>query len=155
MKKIVIAGFVIAIVGVLGFAASGKISPLSWGLWGDVNLESGVGAGGYDVVSYHVNGSPTAGLPQYHSEYQGARWHFSNPGNKELFDTNPERFIPSYGGFCAYAIYKNVTADVNPTVWHIENETLYLFASEGPKRSWIAEISEGSIETADQNWAER
>lgn len=155
MKKLLLAGLVILVVGVLGFAAKGKIAPLSWGLWGDVNLESGVGSGGYDVVSYHTTGAPVVGLREYSSEFNGATWYFSKPENKQIFETNPEGYIPMYGGFCAFAVYNNVTADVNPTIWHIENGKLYLFASDGPKRDWIAKISQSAIETTDHNWVNR
>ncbi|MFK7914186.1 MAG: YHS domain-containing (seleno)protein [Pseudomonadales bacterium] len=155
MKKVLIAVSLILVAGALGFAAKGKIAPLSWGLWGEVNLESGVGSGGYDVVSYHTQGAAMRGLEQYSSEYQGARWHFSNAQNKDAFDKNPERYVPRYGGFCAFAVYNNVTADASPTVWHIEEGKLYLFASDGPKRDWIEKIADGAIVATDQNWAQR
>ena len=60
MKKVVmIASVVIAIglTGLVALAVNGKIAPLSWGLWGDINLESGVAVRGYDVVSYHSSGT--------------------------------------------------------------------------------------------------
>ena len=155
MKKVLLTGIVILVLGVIGFAANGKIAPLSWGLWGDVNLESGVGSRGYDVVSYHTTRTPTVGLEQYSSEFNGAKWLFSTLENKQLFDENPNRYVPMYGGFCAYAVYNNVTANVNPAIWHIENEQLFLFASENTKRDWIAEIPMRAIEISDQNWEQR
>ena len=155
MKKTLVVLISVFVLAALGFAAQGKIAPLSWGLWGEVNLDRGVAVGGYDVVSYHAQGAATPGVERYKSEYNGAQWLFSSRENKALFDTHPERFVPQYGGFCAYAVFNDVTADVNPTVWHIENGRLYLFASEDPKQAWIAKISEGVIKGSDQNWAQR
>ncbi len=155
MKKVLIVGLAVIVVGLLGFAAIGKIAPLSWGLWGDVNLESGVGSRGYDVVSYHRVGTPTVGLKQHSSEFNGAEWLFSSAANKEIFDANPKQYVPMYGGFCAFAIYNDITANVNPAIWHIENGKLYLFASESTKRDWVADISQNAITVSDQNWAQR
>jgi|GEM_PF-1997299 len=155
MKKVLTASLVVLGLGVLGFAANGKVAPLSWGLWGDVNLESGVGSRGYDVVSYHTAGNAVVGLKHYSSEFNGAEWRFSTEANKILFDAKPEQYIPMYGGFCAYAVYNDITANVNPTIWHIENGKLYLFASESTKRDWVAEIPQNSIEISDQNWTGR
>lgn len=155
MKRILICSLAAIILAVGIFSAVGKIAPLSWELWGDVNQQSGVGSGGYDVVSYHTLGEPLIGDGEISSSWKGTMWHFSSVKNKALFDSDPERYAPSYGGFCAFAVLKKFTADVDPTVWHIQNGKLYLFASEDPKNSWIAEISNGSIQTSDQNWANR
>lgn len=155
MKKVLLGFMLVLMLGVFGFGAKGKIAPLSWGLWGDVNVQSGVGAHGYDVVSYHAAGLPTVGLEQYSSEFAGATWHFSEQKNKKIFEADPGNYIPRYGGFCAFAVYKNVTADVNPEIWHIENGSLYLFASETAKQSWVAEISQNSIAVTDRNWSSR
>ena len=155
MKKVLIGVLAVVILGVVGFAANGKIAPLSWGLWGDVNLESGVASRGYDVVSYHTSGNAVIGVQQYNSVFNGAEWRFSTEENKKLFDANPERYMPMYGGFCAYAVYNNITANVNPQIWHIENGKLYLFASESTKQDWVAEISKNSIGVTDRNWADR
>ena len=155
MKKVLIGALVVLLLGVVGFAANGKIAPLSWGLWGDVNAEGGVGSRGYDVVSYHTTGTPVVGLEHYSSDFNGAKWYFSKLEHKELFDKNPERYVPRYGGFCAYAVYNDVTANINPTIWHIENERLYLFASESTKQDWVTEISKNGIEITDRNWAQR
>ena len=155
MKKILLLGLVIVLVGIGTFAATGKIAPLSWELWGDVNQDSGIGAGGYDVVSYHSTGEPTAGDQNFSSTWNDTTWHFSTIENKRLFDSNPELYAPSYGGFCAYAVLNNFTADIDPTAWHIENGKLYLFASEDPRNAWVAQIPQGVITESDKNWQQR
>ncbi len=75
--------------------------------------------------------------------------------NKTLFDANPARFAPSYGGFCAYAVLNNFTADVNPAIWHIEGENLYLFAGDAPREAWLAEITNGAVDISNSNWDAR
>lgn len=155
MKKALLLIFAAIILGVGTYATMGKIAPLSWQLWGDVNQSSGIGSGGYDVVSYHTLEEPLLGDGKYSSNWNGTTWHFSSSENKDLFDSNPQRYAPSYGGYCAYAVLNNFTADVNPKTWHIENGKLYLFASDGPRKAWIAEISSGAVGQSDKNWEQR
>ena len=158
MKKIliIILAIIILAVGAVGaFAANYKIAPLPWTLWGDVNQESGVGASGYDVVSYHLAEQPTKGNQTYRSNWNGTSWYFSNAENKVLFDSNPERYAPAYGGFCAYAVYNNLAADVDPLAWYIHDDRLNLFVSEDRRDNWIADIPQGAVEKSNQNWAQR
>lgn len=154
MKKILIFSLAAIILSVTIFALSGKIAPLSWQLWGEINQQSGVGLRGYDVVSYHTQEEPRLGNDEISSHWKGADWHFISVKNKAIFDSDPERYAPSYGGFCAFAVLKQFTADVDPTVWYIKNGKLYLFASDRPKNDWVAEISSGAIEKSNQNWAQ-
>lgn len=155
MKKILLLSLAVIVLGIGTFASVGKMAPLSWQLWGDVNQESGIGSGGYDVVSYHTPGEPVAGDEEISSRWKDTTWLFSSVANKELFDSNPERYAPSYGGFCAYAVLNNFSADINPNSWHLENGNLYLFASDGPRKAWIAEMSNGAINKSDANWEQR
>lgn len=155
MKKILLFIVIFTILAAVIFSSVGKIAPLSWQLWGDVNQENGIAIKGYDVVSYHVDGKPIIGNKEISSNWNGVEWHFTRAENKVRFDLNPERYVPTYGGFCAFAILKNFTADVDPKVWHIEKERLYLFASESPRKGWVAEISKGAINESDLNWSNR
>ena len=46
--------------------------------------------------------------------------------NRDQFIAAPERFVPQYGGYCAYAISLNKIADIDPDEWAIVNNKLYL-----------------------------
>ena len=155
MKKIIFWSLAAVILAALIVATTGKIAPLSWGIWGDINQDSGIGLGGYDVVSYHTEGTPTLGQEKISASWNGAEWYFSSTGNKTLFEANPERYAPTYGGFCAFAVFNNFTADVDPAIWHIEDDKLYFFASDGSRSRWVAEISEGAVQVSDRNWVQR
>ncbi len=155
MKKVILSTSIFLILAIGVVATTGKIAPLSWQLWSDVNQDSGVGLGGYDLVSYRLDGGPTIGNERYSSSWNGVAWYFSSAKNKTLFDLNPARFSPAYGGFCAFAVKNNFTADVDPMVWHLHKDKLYLFASDGSHKKWVAEISQGVIENSDLNWEQR
>ncbi len=154
-KKILASIVAVVLLAIIGIAISGKIAPVSWNVWGNVNNESGLAAAGYDVVSYQTESRPVKGIKAHRSRWSGVEWHFSSRDNKLLFDSDPERYAPKYGGYCAYAVMKGVTADVDPLIWHVQNDELYFFASDAPRESWVGSIVNGAIKTSDQNWASR
>src|SRR5262245_58823166 len=69
-----------------------------------VNIDSqGVILRGYDVVAYFKQRKPVKGDPAFESTYQGAIYLFASGANKADFDKDPAKYVPQYGGFCAYA----------------------------------------------------
>ncbi len=64
MKKWLTIGLVVLIIAIGGFAVSKKVSPLSWGWWGDINTTSGIALNGYDPVAYFKAHQPTFGDSQ-------------------------------------------------------------------------------------------
>ena len=93
----------------------------------DFNLpNSRVAVQGYDVVSY-FNSSPKEGNKSIQSTVAGVHYYFSSQKNKTLFDENPNRYMPKYGGWCAYAMSRGDEVGVNPEAYLIQNDSLYLF----------------------------
>ena len=155
MKKWLVIGGVVLIVLIGGFAITKKVSPVSWGLWGDVNASSGLALKGYDAVAYFEVGEPTAGDSQFSYEWSGATWQFSSAANRDMFAQSPENYAPQFGGFCSFAVSKGVTADISPNAWHISDGALYLFADENVKKDWVAAIDEGSMKASADSWSKR
>src|SRR5580693_7040135 len=79
-----------------------------------VNTEHGLAIKGYDPVSYFTTRKPTPGLAQYSTTYKGATYRFVSAENRDRFIASPEKFVPQYGGYCAYAISLNKIADIDP-----------------------------------------
>ena len=52
-KIIAIVGILVLVVGT--FATVKKVSPISWGMWGNYNTASGIALKGYDPVAYIQN----------------------------------------------------------------------------------------------------
>lgn len=67
------------------------------------NLKKGFIAEGYDVVAYFSN-KALKGDKQFTTEFDGANFKFSSKENLEIFKNNPKKYVPAYGGYCAYAI---------------------------------------------------
>ena len=59
----------------------------------------GVAIKGYDPVAYFTMGRPVQGQEEFQYQWQGASWFFANQGHLEMFQENPERYAPQYGGY--------------------------------------------------------
>jgi len=148
-RKIVLGVFTLFILIVISFITIKKISPIAMKIWGENNLSSGIALNGFDAVAYQTLSKALKGDAQYVENWQDSQWYFSNEENKALFEQSPEKFAPSYGGYCSFAVSKGVTADVNPKVWHIADNKLYLFMDEEVKSDWL---KSNGVLASDRNW---
>jgi len=118
----------------------------------EVNVtEDGIAIKGYDPVAYFTNHIPIQGSKEFSLQWKGATWLFANEMHKEMFDDNPEKYAPKYGGYCAYAVSQNRLADIDPQSWDIVDGTLYLNLNKDVQSIWRKDMP-GYIEKADKNW---
>lgn len=54
---------------------------------------------GADVVAYFTEGKHRQGDPAIKSVREGVTFRFASAGNKALFDQDPHRYTPQYGGY--------------------------------------------------------
>jgi YHS domain-containing protein len=91
------------------------------------NLENGIAESGYDPVSYFT-GKPEKGKKELAVKYEGVTYWFSNKANAETFKSNPSKYEPAYGGWCAYAMgAKGEKVEVDPETFKIIDGKVYLF----------------------------
>ncbi len=88
--------------------------------------KSGLALAGYDPLSYH-QGSPKKGLEDYAVTRDGITYFFSSPANRELFLSNPDAYIPAYGGWCAWAMLEGEKVEVDPENFKIVGGRTLLF----------------------------
>ena len=112
---------------------------------------STVGVQGYDLVSYHTGSKPLPGNGNHVATHNGVNYLFANDANKTTFEKNPAKYLPAYGGYCAYgaAVGKKFIAD--PNVWEVVDGKLYLNLDNKIKGIWSKDIA-GNISKADANW---
>ena len=113
--------------------------------------ENGFAIHGYDTVAYFTQGKPMRGSSDYVAEYAGARWAFTTAEHKKLFEGDPEKYAPQYGGHCAFAAAHNALSDVDPTAWNIVEGKLYLNYGQQVARSWLGNLST-NLEKGDRFW---
>ena len=86
---------------------------------------------GYDPVAYFTELRAVKGSDEINHEWLGDRWLFSSEKNKQLFVMDAMSYMPNYGGYCSFdPVSAGHDHDVDPTVWRIVNDKLYLFYSE-------------------------
>ena len=59
----------------------------------------GVAIKGYDTVAYFTMGKPVPGEKEFQYTWQNAKWLFSSQQHLQLFQENPGKYAPQYGGY--------------------------------------------------------
>ena len=119
------------------------------------NTKQGFVAEGYDVVSY-FNNKAEKGNKEFTTEFDGVKFKFSSKENLEIFKKSPKKYIPQYGGYCAYAVgVKAERVAINPKTFEIRDGKLYLFYDSWGTNTlelWQKEGAEKLQKQADKNW---
>jgi len=131
-------------VPMIGTALAGPVNKTTLG---------GVAIKGYDPVAYFVDQAPTKGSKKIEFEWKGATWRFSSDANRQKFQSDPEKFAPQFGGYCAWAVSQGYTANIDPDAWTIHDDRLYLNYNLDVRKTWL-EDRDNLIEVATKNWPE-
>ena len=106
---------------------------------------------GYDVVSYHTGKRPVRGNGNFVVEHAGASYLFSSKAHQELFQANPEKYVPAFGGYCAFGVSVGKKFIGDPEVWRVVDGRLYLNLDAGIQDEWLKDVP-GRIKTANRQW---
>ena len=105
--------------------------------------EHNLAINGIDVVQYFnlAAGDDTiiGDSINFLSEYQGVQWAFIDQTNKDLFDADPEKYVPQFGGYCALAIAHGNIVNSDPNAWSIYDNGLYLNVNTKARAGWIGD----------------
>lgn len=146
MRTLLIAlGFALSIIAATPAPAAAEQAPVYTGLL------SNQGASGYDVVAYFTDGRPVRGSAQHATTYQNVEYRFASAEHLAAFRANPARYMPQYGGYCAWAVAQGYTASGNPNNWRIVDGRLYLNYNTEIQQRWETDIA-GNVSRANANW---
>ena len=109
------------------------------------------GINGYDPVAYFTDGKPVKGNGYHVAEYEGVTYMFANKKHRKMFEADPKKYLPEYGGFCAYGIAVGKKFEIDPEAWKIDHEKLYLNLDKDIQKKWLKDVP-GYIQKADSNW---
>jgi YHS domain-containing protein len=118
-----------------------------------VNLDgNGVALGGYDPVAYFDGGKPTHGVAAIFASYDGARYLFATAAHRRAFLTNPKKYVPEFGGFCAVGTSFGEKVDIDPETGEVVNGKLYLNYNQHALDLFNKDQS-STITKAESNWS--
>jgi YHS domain-containing protein len=113
--------------------------------------EKGLAINGYDPVAYFTDSKSEMGKKEFSYKWMGADWYFASRSHKKMFEKNPEKYAPQYGGYCAFAVTKDALSKTDPNVWHIEDGKLYLCTNSNAGEKWQQDVK-NNIKKADKMW---
>ncbi|APF02933.1 TPA: YHS domain-containing protein [Legionella pneumophila] len=110
-----------------------------------------VGVQGYDLVSYHQKNGPVRGSGNHTAYHNGVAYLFATDENKKVFQANPEKYLPAYGGYCAFAVSVGRKVVSDPLAWKIVDGILYLNLNKQVQEFWSKDIP-GNIKKGNIQW---
>ncbi|MEO0528000.1 MAG: YHS domain-containing (seleno)protein [Bacteroidota bacterium] len=117
---------------------------------------SNIALKGYSPVSYLDLGLAQRGSKEYKSEYKKVVYYFTSADQKTTFDKNPNKYLPQYGGFCAFGTYAGAKFRVDPNKFLVKDGKYYLFLNDvelDAKQLWLAEKNHEKLRgIANENW---
>lgn len=91
---------------------------------------------GYDPVAYFTKNTPTKGNSQFAANYDGATYWFSSAKHQKMFTSEPSKYAPQYGGYCAYGVSKGYKYDIDPEAFAVVDGKLYLNLNKKVQNIW-------------------
>lgn len=141
MKNILKSIAAIALISVSAFA--GELV--------NVSGASKAAVSGFDTVAFFTNAKPVNGSPFITAEHQGAIYYFASEEHKALFTANPDKYVPQFGGFCAYGVSINKVLPVDISTWQVRHGKLYFNLNPDIRIKFDADF-DGNLAKAKKNW---
>lgn len=118
---------------------------------GEIFTKRGWALDGFDVVHLLDHLQVVSGNTSFQVEYRDAVWLFTSSRTLQAFKENPGKYMPAYGGFCAYGISQGYKAPTRINLFTIVDGVLYFNFSPYIKRYWV-QHQQLLIGTANDQW---
>ena len=117
-----------------------------------VNIDkSGLALQGYDPVGYFTDSKPVKGSSEFTASYKVATYQFASAEHRDMFQQNPAKYEPQFGGFCGYAASINKLAPIEVDKFQVLHDRLVLQHNQKAWDLWHKDV-EGNLKKADANW---
>jgi len=108
---------------------------------------------GADVVAYFTQGAYQPGNAEFSSRHEGVDLRFASAEHKALFEQEPAKYLPQFGGYCANGIVYGIPWGGDADTWKIIDGKLYIFGGQASMDAF--ELDEaGNLALANQYWTE-
>lgn len=117
---------------------------------------SNIALQGYSPVSYLDLGIAQRGVKDFKSEHNKIVYYFTDADQKKKFDKNPSKYLPQYGGYCAFGVYAGAKFRPDPNKFIVKDGKyfLYLYNLElDAQQLWLTENNHNKLaQKANENW---
>jgi YHS domain-containing protein len=108
---------------------------------------------GADVVAYFTQGAYQPGKPEFSSRHEGIDLRFASAEHQALFERDPAKYLPQFGGYCANGIAYGIPWGGDADTWKIIDGKLYIFGGQASKDAF--ELDEANnLALAKQYWTD-
>jgi YHS domain-containing protein len=153
MRHVLLAAAVIGLAGCSAMQAqnpSGNLKPVN--AVADAE-DARLMLKGADVVAYFTQGKYVQGSTQFKTTYEGVNFRFASAEDKALFDKEPAKYLPQYGGYCANGIVYGIPWGGDADTWLMREGKLYIFGGKGSKDAFELDTTANTA-LADKYWKE-
>lgn len=110
-----------------------------------------LGIHGVDAVALTSLGAVAEGNATYTVVEDGVAYYFASQKSADMFSADPDKYLPQYGGFCAYAVAFGKKFDGDPQFADIVDGKLYLFVNGEVFKKYKAN-AEQILADAEKTW---
>ena len=116
---------------------------------------SGVALEGYCPVAYFAVDKAVRGSKEFAADHKGITYHFVSADARDMFTKHPERYVPAYGGWCAFGMAVKDKFPVDPTNFKIVDGQLLVFLKNSGVDAleiWNGKNEEKLLKKAAAHW---
>ncbi|WP_421978583.1 YHS domain-containing (seleno)protein [Roseivirga seohaensis] len=117
--------------------------------------DSKIALQGYSPVSYLDLGIAQKGLKEHKATHDGLAYYFTSEAQKKSFESNPKKYLPQYGGYCAFGVSVGAKFRVDPNKFVVKDGKYFLFLYDlevDAQQLWITGNHTELVEKANMNW---
>jgi YHS domain-containing protein len=110
---------------------------------------------GYSPVSYLDLGIAQKGVKEYKATFDGLNYYFTTKEQKNKFTESPEKYLPQYGGYCAFGVSVGAKFRADPNKFVVKDGKYFLFLYDlevDAQQLWLAGDHIKLVAKADDNW---
>ena len=113
--------------------------------------QTNIAVDGYDLIGFFAESSAIKGNPQIRTIHNDTVYFFASEANKSKFENNPEKYLPAYGGYCAFGASIGTLLPVDIDTWEIVDGKL-VFQYNHEIRELFNKDSKNNFAKADAYW---